>query len=203
MSTTSRAIPVLLTAAATQFAAGIGFWSFGLLAPELAAETGLNERDFGLSITFTFLGTLLSSPFTGAFVRRFGGPGAMVRFFAVMSGAVLLVLSGTWTGTMLAAFLFGLGYGPQGPVGMTLVTQNTPPSRRGFFLALRHSTVPLAAGLAGRVLPPFMIWVGWQAGVLSVAGVLLTAMVLCLLGRSWLHVDSSPARPGGPWARLR
>ena len=66
---TSRAIPVLAAASLTQFTAGVGFWSFGLLAPELAAETGLNERDFGLSITFTFIGAFLSSPFTGAYVR--------------------------------------------------------------------------------------------------------------------------------------
>ncbi|MEM7056817.1 MAG: MFS transporter [Pseudomonadota bacterium] len=203
MTAKSRAIPVLLTAAATQFAAGIGFWSFGLLAPELAVETGLNERDFGLSITFTFLGTLLSSPFTGAYIRRFGGPGAMVRFISIMIGAVLLVLSGTWTGAMLAAFCFGLGYGPQGPMGMTLVTQNTDPSQRGLFLALRHSTVPLAAGIAGRALPPFMIWVGWQAGILSVAGVLALALLLSLLTRPWLQIEAAPARPGGALARFK
>ena len=130
---TSRAVPVLAAATLTQFTAGVGFWSFGLLAPELAAETGLNARDFGLSITFTFVGAFLSSPFTGAFVRRFGGGGAIARFCVAMAGATLLVLTGTWTGTMIAAFLFGLGYGPQGPVGMTLVTQSAEPARRGLF----------------------------------------------------------------------
>ena len=83
------AIPVLAAATCTQFAAGLGFWFFGVLAPELAVETGLNERDFGLSVTFIFAGTFLSSPFTGMIVRRFGGPGTMVRVFAVMGGALL------------------------------------------------------------------------------------------------------------------
>ncbi len=202
MSAPSRAIAVLIATSFTQFAAGIGFWTFGLLAPELAIETGLNERDFGLAISFTFLGTCLSSPLTGAYVRRFSGPGAMIGFFAIMSGTMMLVLTGTWTGTMIAAFLFGLGYGPQGPVGMTLVTQNTEPARRGLFLALRHSSVPLAAGLAGRVLPPFMIIAGWQAGVLSVAGVLLLALMSSLLIRRWLYVEATPPRPGGPLARF-
>ena len=150
----SSALSVLFAATFTQFAAGVGFWTFGLLAPELAAETGLNERDFGLSITFTFMGTFLSSPFTGAFVRRFGGSGAMVRFFAVMAAAMSLTLSGTWTGAMLAAFLFGLGYGPQGPVGMTLVAQTARPDRRGLFLALRHASVPMAAAVIGGRGPP-------------------------------------------------
>ena len=199
----ARALPVLFAATLTQFAAGVGFWTFGLLAPELAAVTGLNERDFGLSITFTFLGTFLSSPFTGAFVRRFGGSGAMVRFFAVMAAAMALTLSGTWTGAMLAAFLFGLGYGPQGPVGMTLVTQTAQSSQRGLFLALRHSAVPLAAAVIGRILPPFMLIAGWQAGVLSVVGVLLLALAFALLCGGLFQTEAAPPNPAGPARRFR
>ena len=72
----------------TQAAASAGFSAFSLYAPELAVKTGLNERDFGLSISFIFLGSFLGSPFTGAMVRRWGGAGAMVRLFAVMAGAI-------------------------------------------------------------------------------------------------------------------
>lgn len=191
---TSRAIPVLAAASLTQFTAGVGFWSFGLLAPELAAETGLNERDFGLSISFTFFGAFLSSPFTGAFVRRFGGSGAVVRFCLAMAAAISLVLTGTWTGAMIAAFLFGLGYGPQGPVGMTVVTQASDPKRRGLFLALRHSAVPLAAALSGRILPPFMLMAGWQAGVLSVAGLLICAAIFAFVFARYFDVEVTPPR---------
>ena len=203
MASDSRAVPVLCAAAATQFAAGVGFWTFGLLAPELAAETGLDERDFGLSITFTFLGTFLASSFTGAIVRRFGGSGTMVRLFLVMIGAMALTLGGSWWAVMVAAFLFGLGYGPQGPVGMTLVTQSADRRRRGLFLALRHSAVPLAAVAIGRVLPPLMIWAGWQAGVLSVTGVLVLAMALALVMRPLFEVQAAPPRPGSRLQRFR
>ena len=198
----SRAVPVLIAAGLTQFAAGLGFWSFGLLAPELAAETGLNERDFGLSITFTFIGALLSSAFTGAWVRRFGGAGSVARFFAMMTGAMALVLTGTWTGTMVAAFLFGIGYGPQGPVGMTLVAQTAKRSQRGLFLSLRHAMVPLAAAISGRVLPPFMLWAGWQMGVLSVSAVLILAMLFALLAARCFEIEAAPQRPGSAWTRL-
>ena len=200
---TSRAIPVLAAASLTQFTAGVGFWSFGLLAPELAAETGLNERDFGLSITFTFIGAFLSSPFTGAYVRRFGGSGAVFRFCVAMAASISLVLTGTWTGTMLAAFLFGLGYGPQGPVGMTVVTQASDPKRRGLFLALRHSAVPLAAALSGRILPPFMLIAGWQAGVLSVAALLALAAIFALVFARLFEVQVTPPRNLTPVQRFR
>ena len=197
------AIPVLVAATVSQFAAGVGFWSFNLLAPELAAETGLNERDFGLWITFTFIGTFLSSPFTGVFVRRWGGPAAVVRFFAMMLGALMLVLTGAWWGVMAAALLFGLGYGPQGPVGMTMVTQSAGAARRGLFLSLRHSSQPLAAAVIGRTLPPLMIWAGWQTGVLSVGAVLALALVGTMLAAPLFQIETAPPRQIGIAQRFR
>lgn len=190
----NRAISVLIATTATQFAAGVAFWSFGLLAPELAADTGLDERDFGLSLTFTFMGAFLSAPFTGAIVRTYGGSGAMVRFFAVMAAGLALILTGTWSGAMVAAFLFGLGYGPQGPVGMTLVAQSAEPRRRGLFLALRHASVPLAASITGRVLPPFMIWAGWQMGVLSVTALLVLSLFAAWVAAQLFEVETAPPR---------
>jgi MFS family permease len=127
----------------------------------------------------------------------------MARLFAVMAGTMLLVLGGSWTATMLAAFLFGLGYAPQGPVGMTLVTQSAPPARRGLALALRHSAVPAAAAVMGRALPPLMLVAGWQAGVLSVAGLLVLALAFALLAAPVFRVEASPPRQGGAAERFR
>ena len=194
---------VLIAAATTQFAAGIGFWTFSFLAPELAPETGLNERDFGMWITFVFLGAMLSSPMTGVYVRRWGGSGTVARLFAVMLGAMALTLTGTWTGVMIAAFLFGVGYGPQGPIGMTLVTQVADPGRRGLLLALRHSAIPMAATVLGRALPPLMLWLGWQAGILSVTGVLALALVFVLIAAPTFQVQATPARHQSILARFR
>ena len=198
-----RTFAVLIAAATTQFAAGIGFWTFSFLAPELAPETGLNERDFGMWITFVFLGAMLSSPMTGVYVRRWGGSGTVARLFAVMLGAMALTLTGTWTGVMIAAFLFGVGYGPQGPIGMTLVTQVADPGRRGLLLALRHSAIPMAATVLGRALPPLMLWLGWQAGILSVTGVLALALVFVLIAAPTFQVQATPARHQSILARFR
>lgn len=203
MSNRARAISVLVAASVTQAAASVGFWSFPLYAPELAAVTGLDERDFSLAVTFSFLGTFLSSAFTGALVRRFGGPGTIVRIFAVMAAAMLLVLSGTWTGTMLSALLFGIGYGPQSALGMTMVTQTSPPARRGLALSIRHSAVPAAGWAIGRALPPLMLVAGWHAGVLSVAGVLAAALAFALLTTPLFRVAAAPPRYHDAFDRFR
>jgi MFS family permease len=174
---------VLFGASVTQAAAAAGFWSFSLLAPELAAETGLNERDFGLAISFIFLGTFFSSGFTGNLVGRFGGLGTIVLVLILMGLAMLLNLAALWTATMLSAFLFGLAYGPHGAVSMTLVTQSAERRMRGLFLAIRHSSVPAAAALIGRVLPPLMLLAGWRMGVLWVVAALMAGVAFTLIAR--------------------
>ncbi len=201
-------LAVLFGASVTQVAAAIGFWSFSLLAPELARETGLNERDFGLAVSFIFLGTFFSSPFTGSLVARFGGMGTLALVLAGMSLALLLNLAALWTATMLAAFLFGLAYGPHGAVGMTLVTQSAERRMRGLFLAIRHSSVPAAAALIGRVLPPLMLLIGWRMGVLSVAAALLAAVAFTLIARPLFRLGGAgrarvEAGARSPWAALR
>lgn len=203
MNFRSHGIPILAAAAATQCAASAGLVAFDLYAPLLAAETGLNARDFGLATTFMFAGAFLSAPLTGAAVRRWGAPGAMIRVFAVMAGATLLVLSGSWVGVMGAALIYGIGYAPQGAIGMTTVTQNVVPARRGLALALRHAAAPLGAAITSRALPPLMLLVGWQAGALSLTGVLLAALLFAALRGGFFQVEASPPRYRSNLERFR
>ncbi|MDH3667973.1 MAG: MFS transporter [Paracoccaceae bacterium] len=178
-----RPVAVLLGAMATQGAAAVGFWAYSLLAPELARETGLNERDFGLAVSFIFLGTFFSSPFTGLLAGRFGGMGAIALVLIGMAAAMLLNLAALWSATMLSAFLFGLFYGPQGAVSMTLVAQSAERRMRGLFLSIRHSSVPAAAAVIGRLLPPLMLIAGWQMGVYAVALVLVAGAAFAWAAR--------------------
>ncbi len=191
------ALAVLAAASVTQCVAAVGFWSYGLLAPELAAENGLDERDFGLAVAFIFLGAFCSSPFTGSMVARFGGMGTVALVSAGMGTAVLLSLHGTWWMVMLSAFLFGLAYGPQGAVGMTMVTRSAERRMRGLFLSIRHSSVPAAAALIGRALPPLMVAAGWQAGVLSVSAAIFLAVGFTLLARPLFRLDDEGGRVPG------
>ena len=164
----------------TQMAAAFGFMAFALLAPGLAAETGLNERDFSLTITFIFLATALTSPFTGRMMRRLGALWTTVTMLAGMAAAALLVLHGSWWSAMLASFCFGVFYGPFSPASMTIMMRNAPARRRGLLLAVRHTSVPLAGVIAGRLLPPLMLAFGWQLGVLSISGAVLAAALFAL-----------------------
>ena len=180
-ATALRPNATLAAAVISQMLAAAGFIGFSVLAPEFANLTGLNERDFGISVTFFFLGTALSSPFSGVLVQRLGSVRTLVVIKLFMAAGYLVCLAGTWSALMLAAFLFGIGYGPQGPVSMAVVTQRTPSDRRGLFLSIRQAGQPFAAAVGARILPPLMAFAGWQAGVYGIVGGLVAGSVFVLL----------------------
>lgn len=178
---TRGALAVLGGAFLTQGAAAFGFIAFSLLAPGLALETGQDERDFGLAFSFIFFGSALASPLCGTMMRRFGSVGTMVITLSGMACVALIALWGTWATVMLAAFLYGLFYGPYGPANITVVNRKTPKRRVGLFLAIRQSGVSLAGAGGGFILPAIMVAVGWQVGIWAMVGVLIAAVAMTLL----------------------
>ncbi|MBU2532721.1 MAG: MFS transporter [Alphaproteobacteria bacterium] len=189
----SRPLKHLLATFTTQSLAACGFIAFVLIAPNLAAATGLPERDFGLAVTFIFIGTALSSAMTSTYMRWFGSVGTQALTLVWMGGAFLIVYVGSWSATMLAAFLFGLGYGPLSPISMTIVTERTPQKNRGLFLAVRQSSQPLAGVVLGRALPPLMIAYGWQAGVLTISVVVASGFLIIWLWPSLFRLRDERA----------
>lgn len=183
VTTAVRPHPGWLIAAAAflgQFAAALGFLSIPLFAPSLAAMTGLDERDFAFSGTFVFLAVGLSSPYTGALIRRLGAVRMMATMLACMAVGFCVILAGTWTTTMMAGFLFGIAYGMYGPASSTVVATRTPASHRGLYMSIRQSGVPFAGAVAGRVLPPLILAFGFAAGVATISGAMLVGAAMTL-----------------------
>ncbi|MDF1722706.1 MAG: MFS transporter [Minwuia sp.] len=174
----------------TQGAAAFGFIGFSLLAPGLAEETGQDERDFGLAFSFIFLGSALASPLCGTMMQRFGSVGTMLITLAGMACVVMIALFGTWATVMLAAFLYGLFYGP---ANIIVITRKAPRKHVGLFLAIRQSGVSFAGAGGGFILPAVMLAVGWQVGVWAIAGTLVFAIVITLAAAPVFRV--APERP--------
>ncbi len=201
----AASLKALLAAFLTQSAAAFGFIGFTLLAPGLAEETGLDERDFGLAFSFIFLGSSLASPFCGAVLRRYGSVNAMLLCLLGMGLSALLALSGTWSMVMLSAFCYGIFYGPYGPANVTLVSAKTPRQRVGLFMAIRQSGVSLAGTAAGYLLPGLMLAVGWQAGVYTMTIVVAIAALGTLLFAPVFRfpADPAPAKVSTPFGLKR
>lgn len=172
---------IALAAFCGHAAASVGFLSIPLFAPALADLTGLNDRDFSFASMFVFLAVGISSPYTGALLRRFGSVVTMSTMLTFMAFGYLMLLGGTWTTAMIAGFLFGIGYGMFGPASATVVATRSPVERRGLYMAIRQSGVTFAGAMSGRLLPPLIVLAGWWAGVFAISGVMLLAAVLVLV----------------------
>lgn len=177
----ASALPVVAATFAGQCAAAFGFLAVDLLAPSLAAETGLNKRDFSFGATFVFLGVLLSSPYAGTILKRLGSVRLMATALFGMSAGMLSILHGSWLSTMIACALFGLCYGVYSPASVAVVASRAPQSRRGLYMSIRQSGVPFAGALAGRLLPPIILAYGWWSGVFTISAVIAGGAVLTLL----------------------
>lgn len=172
---------VILATFSGQAAVSFGLVAVDLLAPALAARTGLNERDFSLGNTFIFLGVILVSPHLSGLMSRFGSARLMAVATAIMSLGMLAVLHGSWWSTMLACAVYGLCYGLYSPASASVVASRAPPGRRALFMSLRQCGVPFAGAIAGRVLPWIVLAWGWRAGALGVSVVIAAGAVMTFL----------------------
>jgi MFS family permease len=67
------------------------------------------------------------------------------------------------------AFLIGIGYGPITPASSHLLARTTQPERMALVFSVKQTGVPLGGMLAGAVVPPLLLGIGWQYSLAVVA----------------------------------
>jgi MFS family permease len=187
---------VMFALLATHLAGMGAFLTVPVLAPLIAAETGLPASLAGLHTALVYAGALASGPATGALVGRYGG----VR---VLQGALVLVSCGIALAALAhplalaaSAMLAGLGHGPVTPSGSHLLASRTPPRKRALMFSLKQTGVPGGAMLVAALAPLLGAAFGWRWGVAAMALVaLLTAVALQPL-RARLDAERDRTRPG-------
>ncbi|MDO8778594.1 MAG: MFS transporter, partial [Burkholderiaceae bacterium] len=75
-----------------------------------------------------------------------------------------------------------------------ILARSTPPQRLSLVFFLKQTGVPLGGALAGAVVPALVLWGGWRAAALAVAGACLATLALAQPLREALDADRDPAR---------
>lgn len=151
--------------------AGMGaFLTVPVLAPAIAAESGLPLGLVGLHTALVYGGALVSGPMTAGLLRRFGGVRVLQGSLLVIGAGIALAALGTPAALLTSALLAGLGHGPVTPGGSHLIAARTPPRHRALVFSLKQTGVPAGAMLIAAVAPFMAGLAGWRAGVLTIAG---------------------------------
>ncbi|SVD35668.1 uncharacterized protein METZ01_LOCUS388522, partial [marine metagenome] len=149
-----------------------------ILAPELAADTGIEPRWIGIYSSLVFSGALVSIVLGGHLTRQFGAV-TMSQIALVISGLALMATATgvlpVITGSAIAA---GFGYGLATPAASQILAKISQPQQHGIVFSLKQSTVSLGGLMAGLVVPVFVVGFGWKTATFGIGLIVFTACLL-------------------------
>ncbi|MFM2149725.1 MAG: hypothetical protein RLZZ187_2031 [Pseudomonadota bacterium] len=197
MTAAGPSLTVLMLALLATHLAGMGaFLTVPVLAPAIAAETGLAASLVGLHTALVYAGALLTGPLTGPLIQRFGAVRVLqLGMLLVGAGIALAALGQVWA-LVLSAFVAGMGHGPVTPGGSHLLAGRTPPRRRALVFSLKQAGVPVGAMLIAATAPLIALFAGWRAGVLAIAATAIVVAIALQPLRAALDAGRDP-RAGG------
>ncbi len=173
--------------------AGMGaFLTIPVLAPAIAAETGLPASLTGFNTALVYAGALVSGPFTATLLRAWGGVRLLQIGLCLIAVGILLALLGTPWALAASALVAGFGHGPVTPAGSHLLASRAPPHRRSLIFSLKQCGVPAGNMMVAALAPAVGVAFGWRWGAATIALVaVLVALSLQPL-RARLDADRVP-----------
>jgi MFS family permease len=175
--------------------AGMGaFLTVPVLAPAMAAETGVPASLAGLHTALVYFGALITGPLTGPLIRRWGGVRMLQVSMVALGCGIALAALGHPAALAASAVLAGMGHGPVTPGGSHLIAAHTPVRRRALVFSLKQAGVPLGAMIVAALAPAIALVAGWRISILCMAAIAF----LVALGIQPLRagLDAERDRPG-------
>jgi len=175
-----------------------------MLYPEIMTEFSLSYSQLGLLRSANTFATGFPQMFVGV-LRRWTS-GRLLLGVGNLINAVMNILAGMSRG-FLQFFGFrilgGIGSSPQHPVGASLVTSATDPSKRGRMLGLNQSIPSLAFTFTPLITAYLLTMMGWRPALalLSMPALVFSLILIFFVKGS----SSTEARTGDSlsWASLR
>jgi len=185
----------------TQIAGAATLSTVPVLAPEIAAELGVDTSLVGIYTGIVFVASTLILTTSGWLIERLGAVRVNQLAVVCSGAALLLVLVPFLPVIALAAVLVGLGYGPNTPASSQVLSQVVTPRRRALAFSIKQSGAPIGGVLAGLLLPFLVVVTDWRVALTVIVGfALLAAIVVQPLRRrlddARRHWTSKSVSPG-------
>jgi len=186
--------PLAVTIAVQTLATMVAF-TVPAAAPEIARDLAVPGALVGFFISTVYGVGIVSAVLSPAFIHRYGAV-RVCQLVALAAVAMLAAASagGSMATLALAAVLLGLGYGATAPSSTHLLVPRTPPKVMNLVLSIRQIGVPLGGVLAGLVVPPLVLWIGWRGALAAQLVPAVALLVLLELPRRHWDAGRDPRR---------
>jgi MFS family permease len=184
----------LLATLATQSLATMAAYSFPAAAPEIARDLNVPGTLAGIFISTVYGVGIISALLSPRFIHRYGAV-RMCQMVLLATLAMLLACAlGSLASVAIGAALLGLAYGAAAPASTHLLVPRTPQNVMNLVFSIRQIGVPLGGVLAGLVMVPLTVRLGWRVALLCQTVPVLILMLLIQIPRARWDQDRDPAR---------
>ncbi|GAU82729.1 MFS permease [Bosea sp. BIWAKO-01] len=129
------------------------------------------------------------------------GPIRALQLGLVFVAAGLLLLSQSFGLVgLVGALLVGLGLAPNTPAGSQLLMRTAPPRHRTLVFSIKQAGVPLGGAIAGLVVAPLVLGLGFVGAVWTIVAIILLCVVLVQPFQAILDAEKGPQNRA--WPRL-
>lgn len=209
MSSARLAAVALAATLAIQVYTSLAATAVAVLAPAIASDLGVPARWVGGFVGLVYLGAMIASFVSGAWIARLGAirvSQSCVALCAVGIAGVAASGAGALPLVALAAITLGLGYGPITPASSHVLARTTPASRMNLVFSIKQTGVPAGAALAGAALPALALAAGWRGAFVAVAVLGVAVIAAAQPIRAALDTGrraDAPIALGDAFARVR
>ncbi|MEG0821275.1 MAG: MFS transporter [Burkholderiaceae bacterium] len=185
----------LVATTAIQVAAAAAALALPSIAPLVASDLGQASSTVGTYISLLYLGAAVAAVVGGGFLRRYGAVRVSQIGLVLCAIGLILGVMPAVAAVALGAVVLGLGYGPITPASSEVLARTTPPEKMGLVFSIKQTGVPAGTALAGIIVPPLAVWLGWHAAVMVMALICVVILLAAQRVRAPLDASRDPQAP--------
>jgi predicted MFS family arabinose efflux permease len=141
-----------------------------IMAGQIGLSLGLAPQSAGMYVGLIYAAAILSSSFSASLIARLG-PLRTSCACVVTGGSGLALLAVPYlTASLLATAIIGLSYGPLTPASSHVLARYRSGAGMAFLVSVRQTSVPMGGVLAGFVVPPLVLGLGWNTACVFMGG---------------------------------
>ncbi len=181
----------------SQTLTALSFMAPPVFAVVALPELGLESSWIGIYPSFVFTAAMVSAALGGGLVARYGAVRVSQCGLLLCALGLAMIATAILPLGVLGAIVIGLGYGPGTPASSHVLSRITPPRNQPLVFSIKQTGVPAGGALAGLVVPPLVLGLGWRSAALAVACIALCLALLLQLIRRELDADRDRSAGAG------